>query len=472
MLGVSVYTWTATLGWVFVGIALGGLICGHLADRFPARAVWRACLIVGGAITPLCLLVFDLLVAREWISDLPVVVRAIAMAGVTLLLPSTALGAIVPAAIADLRGAPDRFGRGVGQIYAASTAGGITGTFLAGFLLIPTIGADRTIGLAGLGALLLGLLGNLRWGIVARLTAIATVGISGLAASRVSDARRCTYETAYFCVRVETNEEDAAAGPIRTLWLDHLSHSRVSLLDPRRLSFSYLRAYADVAALRARTVNAPDFLIIGAGAYGFPRYLETVYPSSTIDAIEIDPSLLEISHRDFGLSRDTRIRSYLGDARTALTSLGPEQTYDVIFADAFNDLAMPYHLTTVDYLIDLKARLAPGGLYVSNVIDHPVRHGRVIQSFYRTIRTAFRHAYVLQWGPRELDRVETLVIVGTDVPLDLGPLRRHDPIPENPGLSYSTAHVPELEAIVHGVLLTDDHAPIEQLVAPLYVLRN
>ncbi len=472
MLGVSVYTWTATLGWVFVGIAIGGLICGHLADRFPPRAVWRACLIGGGAIAPLCLLLFDAMVARNWISDLPVIIRVTAMAGVTLFLPSIALGAIVPAAVADLRRSPDRLGRGVGWIYAASTAGGITGTFLAGFLLIPTIGAARTIVLTGFGALLLGLLGTRRWGRVAWLTAVATLGVSGLAASLISDARRCTYETAYFCVRVETNEEDAAAGPIRTLWLDHLSHSRVSLLDPRRLSFSYLRAYADVAALRARTVDAPGFLIIGAGAYGFPRYLEVVYPSSMIDAIEIDPALLEISYRDFGLSRDTRIRSYLGDARTTLLALSPEQTYDVIFADAFNDLAMPYHLTTVDYLNDLKARLAPGGLYVSNVIDHPVRHGRVLQSFYQTIRAAFRHAYVLQWGPRELDRVETLVIVGTDVPLDLAPLQRHDPIPENPGLSFSTAHVPELEATDRGVLLTDDYAPIEQLVAPLYVLRN
>jgi spermidine synthase len=70
-------------------------------------------------------------------------------------LPTVLLGAAFPAVLRLAAGA-ERAGRYVGAVLALNTAGGITGTLLTGFLLVPTLGLVRTISMLAIAAAALG----------------------------------------------------------------------------------------------------------------------------------------------------------------------------------------------------------------------------------------------------------------------------------------------------------------------------
>ncbi|MCK7507533.1 MAG: fused MFS/spermidine synthase [Desulfobacterales bacterium] len=88
-------------------------------------------------------------------------------------------------------------------------------------------------------------------------------------------------------------------------------------------------------------------LTIGGGGYTFPRYMETVLPrSSQIDVVEIDPEVTKIVYEPPGVSpKDTRIRTFNTRRPVVRHELQARST-TCIFADAYNDLSIPYHLTT------------------------------------------------------------------------------------------------------------------------------
>lgn len=71
--------------------------------------------------------------------------------------PTVLLGAAFPAVL-QLTARPERTGRDVGVILALNTAGGIAGTLLTGFLLVPSLGLVRTLGLLAVAAATVGAL--------------------------------------------------------------------------------------------------------------------------------------------------------------------------------------------------------------------------------------------------------------------------------------------------------------------------
>lgn len=228
-----------------------------------------------------------------------------------------------------------------------------------------------------------------------------------------------------------------------------------------------------------RASSLPTFrtLLIGGGGYGFPRYIEAVYPRAHVEVIEIDPLVTEISYRRLGLSRDTRIVTHNSDARPLIASWAQTRQFDLIFADAFNDVAMPYHLTTVEFAQRVDSILAPNGVYVLNAIDHYRDHGDVVRSFVLTLGQVFAHVYLLRWGPHDPEAIETLVIAASHEPYDLEPLRQRHPIPEQPGTSYGSQPIEgdelaRFRSRGRAILLTDDYAPIDQLTAPLFLRRG
>ncbi|HBH51426.1 MAG TPA: hypothetical protein DDY91_05980 [Planctomycetaceae bacterium] len=136
---------------------------------------------------------------------------------------------------------------------------------------------------------------------------------------------------------------------------------------------------------RSRQTSA---LFIGGGGFIFPRWLEHEFPwYPRIDVAEIDPAVLKGVQLELGLSRKhgppadggTWIQTTIGDARLFVDeqvrrnmSLGPEKavTYDFVYGDAFNDLSVPWHLTTREFSEQVKELLTPNeGVYLVNIID-------------------------------------------------------------------------------------------------------
>jgi spermidine synthase len=267
-------------------------------------------------------------------------------------------------------------------------------------------------------------------------------------------------ESSYYCIQVRDGEYQGH--PVRQLILDHLIHSHSDLADPTYVAYEYERAYATVTAAIAARQPALRALFIGGGGYTFPRYLETRYPAATIEVAEIDPAVTAAAYAYMGLPADSRVVTHSGDARLVLDDLiAAGRQYDVIFGDAFNDLSIPYHLTTREFAAKLARLIAPGGVYLANIIDDPAR-GEFMRAYAQTLATAFPAVAVLSTGAsRDLRGLSTYVIAASATPLDAAAI----PI-------FPPERVADWLAAGRPLVLSDDYAPVDNLMAPMFAERG
>ena len=120
------------------------------------------------------------------------------------------------------------------------------------------------------------------------------------------------------------------------------------------------------------------------------RFFHHLYKDCYIDVAEIDPAVTHIAETYMGAPRnDPRLVTTNEDGRLfVLNKQSSEDKYEFIFGDAFNDLSVPFHLTTVEFDQQMKNLLTPNGLVMSLVIDH-VTQGMFLPSFLATMRQAF-----------------------------------------------------------------------------------
>jgi spermidine synthase len=400
--------------------------------------------------------------------DWPIIIEILLLTAALFFLPAVILGTISPVvaklAVRDL----DRTGRTVGSIYAAGSVGSIVGTFATGFLLISWFGTHVIVWgvalvLLSLGALFL--FGG-RWPVLL-LAALFLVGGTVIATYQGWLRGPCTRETNYFCIKVR--DEERNGNMVRVLVLDRLVHSYSSLEDPTQLVYGYEQLYAQLTRYWAEQGGDPRALFIGGGGYTFPRYMEAVYPGSEIDVIEIDPGVTQVAYALLGLDRDSAIRSFNEDARLFMERT-PDQRYDLIMGDAFNDFSVPYHLTTLEFNQRVQAWLDEGGLYLVNIIDGP--RADFLRSYVGTLRQTFNYVYLAptQAAWRETPR-STFVVIASDAPLSMARLARNKP--ENSRLDLtalllSDEALGELLAEDSAVTLTDRYAPVDQMLAPAF----
>ncbi|MCY1015018.1 spermidine synthase [Pyxidicoccus sp. MSG2] len=135
---------------------------------------------------------------------------------------------------------------------------------------------------------------------------------------------------------------------------------------PLRLELPYTQAV--VAGLAF--VEAPRrILVVGVGGGAIPMFLRAVLPKAHIDAVESDAGMLDVARRYFGFREDSALQSHVADGRRFIETPGP--LYDVIILDAYGPRGIPGPLATRQFLLATRARLAPGGAVVSNVVRTP-----------------------------------------------------------------------------------------------------
>lgn len=465
--GVSLYTWTSVIGVVLAGISAGNFAGGEIADRRASMRLLGGIFIVAGLASLSILVTIDLL-GGGLPGSRPIVLEILVLTGAVFFVPSAVLGAISPIvvklAVRDLA----ETGSTVGRIYASSAVGSIAGTFATGFVLISWFGTHAIVWGVSVVLLALGLIlvvGD-RW---YRLVVPAVLVVAGSAFLWHQSWAwgPCIRETNYFCIKVY--DEERGGEPVRVLILDRLVHSYTSLDDPTKLVYGYEKMYAELTAYKAQRSDHLKALFIGGGGYTFPKYMEAVYPGSQLDVLEIDPGVTRVAYDLLGLDRDARIVTYNEDARLFLEQPATDQ-YDLILGDAFNDYSVPYHLTTKSFDQRVKAWLADDGLYVVNMIDG--YKGEFLRAYIHTLRQTFKYVYVAPTiaGWRESPR-STFVLVATDTPLDVAAFQGIDGGDGDPLFAQRMLTQPEVDEILSEgrvVTLTDDYAPVDQMLAPVF----
>lgn len=489
-LGASVYTWTSVIGVVLAGIAMGNFIGGWIADRYEAKkslaklffAAAFACMLtpVLNRLMGNCLFLMYL----SW----PMRVAGHVLA--VFFLPAMLLGMISPVVAKMALDQGAKPGKTIGNIYAWGSMGSILGTFVTGFFLIAFIG---TTGVIWTVSFILGMIG-LWYGVkqkgsyplMAMLSIVAffslstqgwavTIGENFALREAADPAIIYQAESLYSNIKIVLSDRHPQ---VRKLILDQLLHSfmRMNAAGNVMNLYAYQEVYEGITARLAKGKETVSAMVIGGGGYVFPRYLEARWPGSYIEAIEIDPAVTAAAKAAFGLSPDTAIKIYHGDARNRVDDLIRKKdngevipSFDVIYGDAFNDLSIPFQLVSYEFNEKIRQLLSPQGAYMLTLAD-TIESGRFLGAVVNTLKKSFPYVSVFLTGDTQVreDLRNVFVLVGSLQPIDW-------PGEAKTGCKSIRLDEKFLKVIAErsrGIVLSDNYAPVENLLAPVVRQRS
>jgi hypothetical protein len=488
-------------------------------DEVTPRTVLAGTLIAGGVVTILIFVSMAVVTHSEALHDAGLIGQVMGWSFALFFLPMFVLGMVSPQMIR--LAVPDvaRAGRVAGRVYAWSTVGAIAGTFAAGYALISTLGIDRTIIAAALVLMCLSLLCVEVWrhNVLLYVFSIGMGGITGgliLTWNPLGTTPRTVYmaDTNYYTIKVNQDEQDPG---LLNLYLDLLLHSTVNVNDPTYIYYHHEHIQMEfLRAARAQDPH-PKVLVIGGGGYTFPRYAKALIPETEMDVVEIDPGVTRAAYEHLGLKREYGIRDHNMDGRQFVAERAVPGSYDLVVQDAVNDLSVPAHLLTKEYNDAVKRALKPGGVYLLTIIDE-IDHGKLWRASMATLRLTFPHVALLSpnelmggapppganekeaqewewWQENWAQSRQVYVIYASDRPLDVAELREQNdraagylPAAAAVAGGYAAAKapppfylrvVPDASLAPYlraepGVILTDQYAPVDNLMADVFRRRR
>ncbi len=491
-LGNSIYVWGAVISVVMIALSIGYALGGQLADRFGAARSLPPVIAGAGVFTAAAPLVA--------IAVLPVVAdlgpRLGSLAGATAIyfIPSLLLAMVSPLGVRlAARAGMAHLGRSTGNLYAVSTAGSIAGTLATSFWLIPVLSLESLVvwtGMALLGMSLLALAiapeerseAATPHRLAARFARVAvpttlTLALGGAALggfvlwrvapvpafNEVGETILFRADTQYH--RITVTEGDGA----RHLRFDHSHQSAIDLEDPY---VSRIR-YPDYMHLAlALNPDAERVLVLGLGGGAITKRFWRDYPTMRVDSVEIDPVVADVARKYFWLPEDERARVFIEDARRYVQST--DETYDIVIVDAYYSDALPFHLTTEEFLREVKGVMAPDAVLAYNVIASAEGDGSdLFRSMYRTASGVWDGMWVFPIGigsdGTELTR-RNIIVLATDAHISESELR--DRISSQVDGTVSVDGFADMAADLYSdpipvadvPLLTDAHAPTDSLI--------
>jgi spermidine synthase len=159
---------------------------------------------------------------------------------------------------------------------------------------------------------------------------------------------------------------------------------------PEKLLYEYTQVSFISLAFLER--EPKDALFVGLGAGAMPRYFNRYYPDTSVDVVEIDPDILEVAKKYFYFKETPTCKVYISDGRIFIKR--SKKIYDMIFLDAYQNDYIPFHLTTKEFLQEVKRRLRKGGVVVSNITS-PFKN-KFFDSMIETYKQVFPHLYIFK----------------------------------------------------------------------------
>jgi spermidine synthase len=156
--------------------------------------------------------------------------------------------------------------------------------------------------------------------------------------------------------------------------------SAANTTDEFELPAPYTR-FMTAGLAYARTIDS--VLEIGSGGARTAWYLHRSLPGLPITSVEIDPVVVELSHKYFGIRDEPNFNLANEDGRQFLAHASGR--YDVILLDAYHGPFVPFHLLTKEFYGLIKQHLAEGGVVLQNLDPNSA----LFDSVLKTIRTSF-----------------------------------------------------------------------------------
>jgi spermidine synthase len=398
--GTSNLVWASIIGLILIYLTAGYFLGGRWADRSPHLQTMYLIMVWGAFLIGLVPLVANpvLRSAADAFDHLQVGVLFGAFTGVLILfsIPVTLLGTISPFAIRLAIRTPNEAGTVSGRIYAISTLGAFVGTFLPVLLFIPTIGTTMTFVVFSVFLMLVAIAGL--WLSSGWRTAIVWIwmplAIIILVALGLGSGVKATEGQIF--------ETESEYNYLQVLEVDGYRYLRLnegqgihSAYHPTEIN--YYGPWKQFLA--APFFNQPQFLprdvqsiaIVGLAAGTSARQATEVFGPIPIDGFEIDPKIIEIGQKYFGMTQDN-LHAMAQDGRWGLERSSKQ--YDLIILDAYRPPYIPWHLTTLEFFLNVRDHLTEKGALGVNVGRAPGDR-RLIDIIVSTLQVVFPSVYVM-----------------------------------------------------------------------------
>ena len=164
-------------------------------------------------------------------------------------------------------------------------------------------------------------------------------------------------------------------------------------------------------------------LMIGGGGFAWPRHVLAAYPEVCLDVVEIDQRMIDIAREYFlldeleahyGASGEGRLRVFQEDGRVYLAGIAA-RTYDVIVNDCFIAREPAASLADADAAVLLHQALAPGGIYLSNVVGALLGpDARPLERVTESLGTRFAQVSIVPCEPETPALMSNNVVIASD----------------------------------------------------------
>ena len=165
---------------------------------------------------------------------------------------------------------------------------------------------------------------------------------------------------------------------------NNVVQSAQSLAASHTLLFEYIRAMMSGLLVCPK---ARHMLHLGLGAGSLPRFIHRYCPDVRQRIIEINPSVIEVAYRFFDLPVSSRLLVSESEGREYLDA--NQDTYDLIFVDAFTAEGASDGLDAPGFIRSLDRHLSRGGWVVNNIwgsdLDYLNRIARLMISKFTTL---------------------------------------------------------------------------------------
>ncbi len=461
----SQIVWTIIIGTIMIAMALGNLYGGRAADQNPnpdklylrilIAAIWIAAIPVVGKYIIIgisALLIFT-------VSNNFLVLAAFVACMVIFVFPLFLLGTVTPSLVKFSVDSLDDSGTVVGKLNASNTIGSIIGTFVPTFISIPAVGTSISFLIFS--------------GILLVLCIIYFISSK----INFSQAKRVPVSIILFLVCCLLGHNNSFA-----FWQTNLNYEGESIYNylqvsenPERVILStnvlfgvqsiYQKEkgptgmyydYAMASMFMSKNQGPKNVLVLGNGSGTFATQSKRYFDDIDITGVEIDQKITDLAVEYFELPEDVPVVTY--DGRAYLNA--SDEKYDVIMVDAYQDITIPFQMSSVEFFQLVEDHLTDDGVMVVNMNMRSNSPGNINEYLADTIGNVFPYMLttdVQGWSNRILfasnnsdmkQCLETAMAKETD---------------EDIYMMMSKAYSGLQEYKPGNLIMTDDKAPVELL---------
>lgn len=460
----SQIVWTIIIGTIMIAMALGNIYGGRSADKNPnpdklygrivIAAIWIALIPVLGKYIILgisAVMIFS-------VNSNFLIWAAFAACMIIFVFPLFLLGTVTPSLVKYAVNDLDDSGKTVGLLNAFNTIGSIIGTFVPTFITIPSVGVSMTF-LIFAGILLL--LAIIYFASGKQKSPRAFVGvivviiacITGSSDSFAFWEDDLTFEGESVYNYLQVKEDDNAVYLSTNVLFGVQS---VYVKDDSLTGMYYDYAMAAPFMADVHEKENLDVLILGMGTGTFATQCDHYFDNLTMEGVEIDEDITDLAVEYFHLSENIPVYTY--DGRAYLNAV--DQTYDVIMVDAYQDITIPFQMSTIEFFTMVKEHLNPDGIMVINMNMRGQEEGNINQYLSDTVSNVFSEVYTV-----DCKGSTNRELFASNNPEMIETLERNVNVETNSDLTEMMNEVNNnlVKYDPGDYLMTDDKAPVELL---------